>query len=466
MSKSIDLCRLPPATRDALDRVRRACADQHAALYVVGGAVRDLMLGRDVADIDVACDLPVAAMREIGHRAGADAVYLANDRFETVGLRFGAARLELTRFRGVSRGAAAADALRNDLALRDFTINAMAFAPPEPGATTAQLIDPFDGATDLRQHTLRGVVDPLARLREDPLRVLRAVRLAAQLRCVIEASTRHAVAIEAPGLATVSVERISGEINRLLLCDDPVAGLRLMVALNVLSRVLPELVPLSTFQAPQTKELWTHTLRVVANTPADLVTRWSALLHDAAKPQTYSVSAAATRFHGHELAGAKLARSLLSRLRADTTTVTAVARVVEAHGRPAHYDSSWTDGAVRRLMLDLEPWLGNLLDLARADVTSARADVQARARLRIAGLEAHIERLRSAEDLARLVSPLDGNELIALFERPPGPWIRAVKDRLRDLVIDGQLDSNDKKTATALATAWLADGEPSGATSK
>lgn len=459
MTRSIELTGLPAATRDALERFRAASAELGGTVYVVGGAVRDLLLGREAVDVDLACDLALESLRAVARRAGADAVYAVNDRFDTLGVRFGAARLDVTRFRGARGDNPPASALDNDLALRDFTINAIAFAPPAPGATSALLIDPHGGAADLTRRMLRGVREPLARLREDPLRALRAVRLAAELELTIEPETRAAVAAVAPEVSGVSVERIGAELGRLLVSADPVTGLRLLVDLQLLPVVLPELAPLVAFRAPDSKDLWVHTLRVVAGTPPDTVTRWAALLHDVAKPKTYRVEGGETRFFGHEAAGSRVARSVLSRLRLDGPTIEGVSSVVAAHARPAHYDSTWTDGAVRRLMLDLGSWLPNLLALARADVTSAREEVRARARQRIAGLEDHIARLRDAEDLARFVSPLDGDELMELFDRPPGRWIKVAKDRLRDLVLDGDLAVGDKATATALVTAWHAHGE-------
>lgn len=459
VTQAIELRRMPAVTRDAVERFRAASAGLGGTVYVVGGVVRDLLLGRDAVDVDLACDLSLDSLRVVARRAGADAVFAVNDRFDTLGVRFGEARLDVTRFRGAPGDDTPAAALENDLALRDFTINAMAFAPPVPGATSAPLIDPHGGAADLTRRTLRGVREPLARLREDPLRALRAVRLAAALEMTIEAETRAAVIAVGAAVGTVSVERIGAELGRLLVSADPATGLRLLVDLRLMPVVLPELDPLVTFRAPDSKDLWVHTLRVVASTPPDIVTRWAALLHDAAKPKTYRVAGGETRFFGHEAVGAGLARSVLSRLRLDGPTIEGVSSVVAAHARPAHYDSTWTDGAVRRLMLDLGSRLPNLLALARADVTSARQDARARARQRISGLENHINRLRDAEDLARFVSPLDGDELMALFDRPPGRWIKVAKDRLRELVLDGELAVADKTTATALVTAWNENGE-------
>jgi poly(A) polymerase len=188
--------------------------------------------------------------------------------------------------------------------------------------------------------------------------------------------------------------------------------------------------------------------------------RWAALLHDAAKPQTRSVDARGeVHFFGHEREGAELARRLLGRLKADKATQTNVARLVELHLRPATYEPDWTDSAVRRLMLEADAVLEDLLDLAAADVTSAREHKQRAAAERVAALRAHIARLEDEHALAELKSPLDGQELMAMFGRPPGRWIAIIKDHLRDLVIDGELAPDDREEAERIARAMIEAGE-------
>jgi poly(A) polymerase len=190
----------------------------------------------------------------------------------------------------------------------------------------------------------------------------------------------------------------------------------------------------------------------VAQAPARPIVRWAALLHDAAKPLTRSVDPQGeVHFFGHEVRGAELARRLLRRLKADNATQAAVRRLVELHGRPATYDEGWSDSAVRRLALDAGDLWDDLLDLAAADVTSGREEKRRLAAERVAGLRAHFERLQAEADLGRLQSPLDGDELMARFGRPPGVWIKRVKDLLRELVIDGELAPDDRATAEVIA---------------
>jgi poly(A) polymerase len=449
------LGRLSEAQRRATARLAAAFARKDATLYLVGGAVRDLVLERVVLDLDFTTDAPPAVIRAAASAAGATAIYSANERFATVGFELEGEAIEITTFRGDAEGG-----LRADLAGRDFTCNAMTIVVAgAAGEVPGSLIDPFDGQGDLWRRTIRGVPDPAARLAEDPLRALRAVRFAADLDAAIEPETRTAITAHGANLARISRERIGAELTRLLLVADVAGALQWLERLGLLEHTLPELVPLVRFNAAGSKDLWTHTRLVVAATPPRPVVRWAALLHDVAKPHTYSLQGGEVHFFGHELAGARIAKGLLSRLKLEREITEAVRVLIELHGRPSHYGPDWTDGAVRRLMLDTGPWRDDLLDLARADVTSARPQVRRRAQERIDGLAAHCTRLLEEQELAKLQSPLDGNALMSLFARAPGPWIRPLKDHLRGLVIDGELASDDVAGATVEARRWMAEHE-------
>ncbi len=453
---------LSEAQRRAMARLGAAFAREGVALFLVGGSVRDLLLGRAARDLDFATFAPPALIRRAAARAGATAVYTANERFATVAMTVEGVTLEITSFRGPGGPARddgdPLDALRADLALRDFTINAMALELRADA--TAAPIDPFDGRIDLYQRTIRGVEDPRARLAEDPLRALRAVRFAAELDFLIEPATEAAVVAHAPALDRVSPERIGAELGRLLLAPGAVAGLHQFERLGLLRETLPELAPLVEFEAEGSKDLWTHTRQVVGRTPPRLAVRWAALLHDVAKPRTYGVQGGEVHFFGHEALGARIARQALARLRLERDLADGICRLVELHGRPTQYDDDWTDGGVRRLMLEAGPWLDDLLDLARADVTSGRPQAQRRAQGRIDALAARCRQLVAEQELARLQSPLDGVQLMALFDRPPGPWIKPLKEHLRELVIDGRLAPDDEAGATAEARRWMAERPP------
>jgi poly(A) polymerase len=205
------------------------------------------------------------------------------------------------------------------------------------------------------------------------------------------------------------------------------------------------------------KDIWEHTVQVVAKTAPRLALRWSALLHDAAKPMTRSVDERGeVHFFGHELAGAELAKRALRRLKQERDLEQRVRLLVAMHLRAAGYDDSWTDSAVRRLALEAGDAFDDLLDLAAADVTSARASKQAAAAARVAALRAHHARLLEQAALDEFQSPLDGDDLMATFGLPPGIWIKHVKHRLREMVIDGELAIGDKLAAEALVREWLA----------
>ena len=449
------LGRLSEAQRRATARLASAFARRDATLYLVGGAVRDLLLERVVLDLDFTTDAAPGIIRAAASAAGAAAIYSANERFATVGLELEGETIEITTFRGEGDGG-----LHADLAGRDFTCNAMTIVVAgTAGEESGALVDPFDGQGDLWRRTIRGVPDPAARLAEDPLRALRAVRFAADLDAMIEPETRAAITAHGANLARISRERIGAELTRLLMVADVAAALQWLERLGLLDHALPELVPLVRFNAAGSKDLWMHTRLVVAATPPRPVVRWAALLHDVAKPHTYSVQGGEVHFFGHELAGARIAKGLLSRLKLEREIAEAVRVLIELHGRPSHYGADWTDGAVRRLMLDTGPWRDDLLDLARADVTSARPQVRRRAQERIDGLAAHCARLLEEQELAKLQSPLDGNALMLLFERTPGPWIRPLKDHLRGLVIDGELTSDDVAGAMVEARRWMDEHE-------
>ncbi|MCC6312738.1 MAG: HD domain-containing protein, partial [Thermomicrobiales bacterium] len=295
--------------------------------------------------------------------------------------------------------------------------------------------------------------------------LLRAARFVAQLGFRIDAETEAAMERHAASLVRISRERIYAELGKLLVGPYVDHALETLRRTGLLTYALPELAPLAAeaetpahARANREKDLWDHTLRVVRQAPARPTVRWAALLHDAAKPQTRGIGPDGdVHFFGHERQGADLAARMLRRLKADRHTQEAVALLVALHGRPAAYDAGWTDSAVRRLALEAGDVWDDLLDLAAADVTSAREFKQRQAAQRVADLRGHFDRLQAEADLANLQSPLDGDALMALFGRGPGVWIKHVKDHLRDLVIDGELAPGDTERAAEITAAWLAD---------
>ncbi len=438
---------------------------QQKQLYIVGGTVRDVLLHRgQSADADLATDAHPDEIKRLVASTHPTAIVLVGERFGTVRLHYGDAIVEITTFRTERYNPESrkpevcfGDSLEEDLLRRDFTINAMARNPLD-GA----IIDPFDGQRDLEVQILRAVGnEPDKRFDEDPLRLLRAVRFAAQLNFGIEAETRRSIERQAAKLQKISRERIRDEMNKLLLSPHPASGLDLLVELGLIQWIIPEVLELQgVSQQPQprsvsTKDVYAHVLRVVERSSPRLATRWGALLHDIAKPRTKTVEDNKVHFFQHEDVGAYMARDILKRLHFDRDFIDSVSRLVRLHMRANAYTSEWTDGAVRRLMIDSGNDLPDLLDLSRADITSYRVDKVTRANARVAELAERCQRLKEDAERVPLKSPLDGKELMAFFDRGPGPWLRPIKDYLLGLVIDGVLSSDDKEKAASLAEEYI-----------
>jgi poly(A) polymerase len=465
------------------ERLRRLGAVFAAAghrLYLVGGSVRDRLLGRPGHDLDLTTAAPPDEIKRLAQRVHPDGIYDVGARFGTIGLVFRrpapspeearggsepgpaverpgdgtADHVEITTFRTeqyldgtrqptVSFGTS----LEQDLARRDFTMNAIA-----QDVVSGDLDDPFGGAADIAQQTIRAVGDPAERFAEDPLRMLRAVRFAAQLGFTIEPATLAAIREGAGELERISKERIAQELNRILLSPRPSLGIRLATNLGLMAHAIPEVLPMrGVSQRPlHHKDVFEHTMGVVENTPPDILLRWAALLHDVGKPRTRSLQHGQVHFFGHEEVGERLARQILRRLHFEARFVERVCKLVRMHLRVNSYESDWTDSAVRRLLREAGDELEALIQLSRADVTSYRQERVHAAYLRADEFERRCRELLAREDVARLHSPLDGDELMALFGKGPGPWIKPLKDYLLDLVLEGQLDQDDKETATAL----------------
>ncbi|GCE10423.1 CCA tRNA nucleotidyltransferase [Tengunoibacter tsumagoiensis] len=447
---------------------------QQKQLYMVGGTVRDVLLHREhSSDADMATDAHPDEIKRLVAPTRPSAIVLVGERFGTVRLHYDTATetdkstlsiIEITTFRSERYNPESrkpevcfGTKLEEDLSRRDFTINALARNP-----LTGEIIDLFQGQQDLERQIIRAVGDePDKRFDEDPLRLLRAVRFAAQLNFTLESQTQQAIARQAAKLQKISRERIRDEMNKLLLSDHPAKGLDLLVELGLMEWIIPEVNELrGVTQQPiprsvSTKDVYAHVLRVVERSTPRLVTRWAALLHDIAKPRTKSVEDNKVHFFGHEDVGAYMARDILKRLHFDREFIDTVSRLVKLHMRANAYTSDWTDGAVRRLMLDCGEAFPELLDLSRADITSYRADKVNRATARVSELGERCQRLKEEAERVPLKSPLDGNELMALFERGPGPWLRPVKDHLLGLVIDGVLSPDDKEEAEKIARTLL-----------
>lgn len=458
--------RLRPLVAETADLSARFAAAGHR-LYLVGGVVRDALLGRlrDDGDLDFTTDARPGEVEQLV-RPLAGAVWTQGKRFGTIGARIGGRDLEITTHRAEAYKpesrkptVAFADAVDADLSRRDFTVNAMALALPD-----LRLIDPFDGVADLAASRLRTPLDPSESFTDDPLRMLRAARFIAGYGLEPTPELVDAVVALKSRLDIVSDERIRDELDKLLVVDDPSEGLWFLVRTGLADEFLPELSALALEQDPlhRHKDVLAHTIAVVAKTSPERVLRLAALFHDVGKPKTRSYGAKGTvSFHHHEVVGARMTRDRMRALRYSVEDVEVVSRLVELHLRFHTYRMGWTDSAVRRYVRDAGPLLDQLNELTRCDCTTRNA---ARARAlsrRMDELEERIADLRQREELAAIRPDLDG---VAVMERLGIPPSRAVGEALAFLLElrleEGPLGAEE---AGRRLDAWWAERRPAGA---
>ncbi|HVT76735.1 MAG TPA: CCA tRNA nucleotidyltransferase [Acidimicrobiales bacterium] len=428
---------LVAATADLAQRF----ADGGFNLYLVGGVVRDAIVNRldDTEDLDFTTDaLPDQTEKIVAKWA--DAVWTQGKRFGTIGAKKGDRSYEITTHRAEAYhpdsrkpDVAFATQVEADLARRDFTVNAMALKLPSQPNEVVEVIDPFDGLLDLAAGRLRTPLSPQESFSDDPLRMLRAARFIAGYGLVPDDDLVAAVKEMAPRLEIVSAERIRDEFNKLLVLDDPSAGLWFVVQTGLADVFLPELPALSVEQDPihRHKDVLAHTIAVVNNTQPDLILRMSALLHDVGKPATRQFSDKGVSFHHHEVVGARMARKRLTALRWPTDDLDAVVRLVELHLRFHTYAMGWTDSAIRRYVRDAGPLLDRLNALTRADCTTRNEAKAKRLSDRMDTLEREIERLRTQEELDSIRPDLDGVQVMEHLGIKPS---RAVGDALAFLL--------------------------------
>ncbi|HEX6131456.1 MAG TPA: CCA tRNA nucleotidyltransferase [Actinomycetota bacterium] len=426
-------------------------------LHLVGGNVRDLILGRDAAgrDLDFCTDAhPPETTRVL--RGWADRRYLVGVRFGTVGAVKDGHRIEITTYRqeayaeehrkpAVTYG----HDVETDLSRRDFTINAMAVRVPG-----GVLLDPHGGVRDLAERRLDTPLDPSVAFADDPLRMLRAARFVSQLDVRPTARVLEAIRSMRDRLAIVSAERIRDELDELLLGDRPTKGLELLVDSGLADGFLAELPALRLEQDPvqQHKDVLRHTYAVVERCDRDVVLRLAALLHDIGKPATREITPEGVTFHHHEVVGARMARARLQALRYPNAVVEDVSRLIELHLRFHGYGEGWTDSAVRRYVRDAGPLLDRLNQLTRADVTTRNERRAARFERMQDELEERIAALAEQENLERLRPALDGRQVMAHLGLPPGPAVGDALDHLLELRLErGPMSEDD---AYAELDAW------------
>jgi poly(A) polymerase len=432
--------RFAPVLDELQPLAERFIAEGHQ-LYLVGGTVRDLLLGRDVtADYDCTTDARPATTKRI-LAEWADVVWTQGERFGTIGAKRHGRSFEITTHRADVYDPGSrkpdvvyADAIDADLSRRDFTVNAMALRLD--GSSAPALIDPFGGAADLFAKRLRTPLAPAVSFTDDPLRMLRAARFVAGYGLMPEPELVDAVTATRHRLEIVSAERIRDELDKLLTVAWPGAGLWFCVDTGLAEEFLPELPALRLEQDPihRHKDVLAHTIAVVENVRPDARpgfdatqfrrTRLAALFHDVGKPKTRSFRAGkGVAFHHHEVVGARMTRERMQALRYSNEDVETVSTLVELHLRFHTYAMGWTDAAVRRFARDAGDLLDELIVLTRCDCTTRNERRAVQLARRMDELEERIAALAEQEELRAIRPDLDGNQVMAHLGIGPGPAI-------------------------------------------
>ena len=453
-----------------LGRVFEAAGEEIA---LVGGPVRDAFLGVAPHDFDLTTSAPPERTEELLALWG-QAVWDVGKEFGTIGGRRGATSVEVTTYRSdtyevgsrkpeVSFG----DSLEGDLTRRDFTVNAMAMRLP-----SMALVDPHHGLEDLAQSRLRTPVTAEQSFDDDPLRIMRAARFAAQLGIDVDLDVMEAMEAMAPRLKIVSAERIRAELERLIVCPFPRRGLELMVHTGVAAIVLPEVAELvsTVDEHKRHKDVYEHTLTVLEQAmdletgpdgavPApDFVLRFAALMHDVGKPATRRFEGGSVSFHHHEIVGAKLTRKRMRALKFDKATTEAVAGLVALHLRFHGYgEAAWTDSAVRRYVADAGDLLERLHRLTRADCTTRNRRKALMLSAAYDDLESRIAALREQEELDAIRPDLDGDQIMEILGLRPSRAVKMARDHLLELRMErGPLGEEGAKEALR---AWWSSPE-------
>jgi poly(A) polymerase len=457
----------PPGAVIQVDPLAKELGERFDAaghqLYLVGGSVRDIVLGRENpgTDLDFCTD---AAPHETTRilRGWAERRYLVGVRFGTVGALKHGRKLEVTTFREDVYAqedrkpvVTFAKDIETDLSRRDFTINAMAVGLPG-----GSFVDPFGGVRHLDAKTLDTPRAPEVAFSDDPLRMLRAARFMAQLGVQPAPRVVEAIRSMRERLRIVSAERIAEELTKLLVSDRPSAGLELLVDTGLVDEFMPEVPALKLEQDPvhRHKDVLRHTYAVIESCEADPVLRLAALMHDVGKPATREITADGVQFHHHEVVGARMAEARLRELRYPNATIEDVRKLVEMHLRFHGYGDGWSDSAVRRYVRDAGPLLDRLNQLTRADCTTRDPKKAERFGRLQDELEERIARLAEQENLDAMRPPLDGAQVMERLGLRPGPQVGEALAYLMEVRLDqGPIEEDE---AYALLDTWAKERGP------
>ena len=457
---------MPTIVPQYLDRkifriVSEVARERGVRAFVIGGYVRDCFLGRPSSDIDIVVEgSGIDFARAVGERTGSYVSYFKN--FGTAMLHYKGDEIEFVgarkeSYRRESRKPIVEDGtLRDDQERRDFTINAMAFSLQED--SFGELVDPFGGIKDLAAGIIRTPLDPDTTYSDDPLRMLRAVRFATKLSTpehvfTIVPESLKSMKRMAERLSILSVERITEELNKMLLTARPSMAFELMEQTGLLERILPELCALKgveTMEGKGHKENFSHTLMVLDNVASTdgaepkLWLRWAALMHDIGKPASKKfVPGTGWTFHGHDLIGSRMVPKIFQRLKLPLDAMKYVKKLVWLHLRPiALVDEGVTDSAVRRLLFDAGEDIDDLMILCRADVTSKNPAKVARVQANFSLVEQKLVEVEEKDRIRNFKNPISGEYVMEVYGLEPCHEIGVIKEAVKEAILDGVIENN------------------------
>ncbi len=456
------ILKLVDQTRNLFKRLNQVSQENQLKIYLVGGYLRDLLLGMEGKDIDfvVIGDAIIFAQNFMEKNPTSELVVYPKFgtcmlHVDTYKLEFVSARTELYTDNSRKPQVYKAD-LYSDLSRRDFTINTLAADLADE--SLSQIIDPFHGKQDLKKGIIRTPLQPQQTFNDDPLRMLRAIRFANQLSFTIEPETLEGIKSCAERLKIISQERITDEFNKILLTPKPSLGINLLDSCNLLPVFLPELITTKGVEQRQDyhhKDVFNHTLQVldkIAKKSDKLHLRLAALFHDIAKPATKRFDeVTGWTFHGHEIVGEKMVDTILSRLKYSNEVIDYVKKIIRLHLRPmALVSDDVTDAAIRRLLISAGNEFDDLMELCRADITSKNP----------AKIKHHLENytrvlvkaadLEQRDKLRAFKSPVDGNEIMQKLNLKPGPQVGKIKKSIEEAILEGIIPNEHDAALTYL----------------